>query len=276
MCWMKYADFPLSALTWWKCARFLPVHLIPADSGQISFPCHEGALGVQFWPSLASTRLPFWCPDAVSSSPVCDSAVDRVASLLVFINHSNPEAHPWSAMPAWTKALCRNKKQNHKRPALCWMVPHTTPPCAAASPQTPALRKTANDLGIGSPKTRPHFIACSFSLENKSSMNGRLTWNKIITHSGQQAIRVKWSLRAGCNTVAVPAVSWKCSKFFSASISCLKLSLLLPSDPSFDSEFGPGVEWPHMPLQRSAPFSGIPVTGCWTLNDSCQVRLVPT
>ncbi|ROL43043.1 hypothetical protein DPX16_5596 [Anabarilius grahami] len=76
-------------------------------------------------------------------------------------------------MPAWTKALCRNKKQNRKSPALHWMVPHTTPPCAAASPQTPALHKTANDPGIG--------------------------------------------------------------------------------DPSFDSEFGPGVEWPHMPLQRSVP-----------------------
>lgn len=141
-------------------------------------------------------------------------------------------------------------------------------------PQTPALRKTANDPGIGSPKTRPHFIARSFSPEDKSSADqplGRLTWNKIITHSGQQAIRVKWSLRAGCNTVAVPAVSWKCSAFLFFSSLSLSLSLFFAPQWSIIWQWIWAWTW-----VASCASSGTSCrSGCWTLNASCQVRLVP-
>lgn len=118
--------------------------------------------------------------DAVNSSPACDAGVHRVASSLVLINHSNPETHPLGQRGQ--KFPVKTKKWNHKRPAY-----------ATASSQTLALHKTANDPGHKN--LRLHFIAYSLNPQNKLSRNQplrHLTRNKIITHSGQQAARVKW------------------------------------------------------------------------------------
>ncbi len=125
----------------------------------------------------------FWCPDAVSSSPVCDSAVDRVASLLVFINHSNPEAHPWSAVPAWTKLSVeiRSKTTSVQR-------------CPKGSRHSAARCRFASNTSFAQNRWNRIHVLLHVPLAQRTNCQRirHLTWNKITTHSGQQAIRVKW------------------------------------------------------------------------------------